>query len=529
MIRVFQYFQVRLILLMVLICGLALVAFGLVTWGVILGEKKEQMRLMLTSCALRFTEPLILESNRPDYHTQTQEAARVMTELKNTEVEYAVFNKEGVIVAQSDSWPTDLEIPNDIKSLFDLRKEAGKPETVSIHDPYADSPDSSSEEPRKEDRLPFPRPLRPRDRPPENGSMQNPTDQRRRPPRVPIDMENYSFYDLKGADTTWQTLKISAPGHVLLYAVSKDRMEEEMQAVSKAFVLALPLALAFIGIGAWLVSQQAIRPVNRLAASAENTTVEGLHRRIPESRNAVEFARLTQVYNEMLSRLEHSFAQASRFSSDAAHELNTPITILMGHLDDALQNAVPGSEEQSRYSLLLEEVQRLREIIDKLLLLSRADSGQLKLDKKVFNFSELLMESVEDAREFAPNLEWRININTAISLNGDPNLVRQIVSNLISNSIKYNKPDGYIEVSLTKENHAMVKLQVANSGTEIPEEQAALIFDRFYRIDPSRNRSIKGLGLGLPLAKEFTDLHGGKLELTENSSGRIAFSLLLPV
>jgi len=279
----------------------------------------------------------------------------------------------------------------------------------------------------------------------------------------------------------------------------------------------------------WIASQ-AIKPVNQLSESAEKTTAQGLNHRIPEQGTTGEFKRLVRVYNEMLSRLETSFNQASRFSADAAHELNTPITILMGHLDDALQSAETNSDEQERFGLLLQEVQRLKGIVDKLLLLSKADSGQLRHLNERFNLSDLVTDVADDAVEMAPELLVERNIPEGICMEGDSELVRQIVFNLTSNAIKYNTPDGSVNLNLTIDQEKKeLYLTVANTGNAIPDEAAAYIFDRFYRVDPSRNRKVHGLGLGLSLAREFAELHKGKLELTENRSGQVAFTLTLPM
>ena len=138
-------------------------------------------------------------------------------------------------------------------------------------------------------------------------------------------------------------------------------------------------------------------------------------------------------------------------------------------------------------------------------------------------------EVVEDAQEMAPELSFNRNTPEGICVDGDPELIRQIVFNLVSNGMKYNQEGGTVDISLTlggEDN--VVYLTVANTGKAIPADAAAHIFDRFYRVDPSRNRKVHGLGLGLPLAQEFAELHQGLLKLSENRDGQIAFTLTLP-
>lgn len=300
--------------------------------------------------------------------------------------------------------------------------------------------------------------------------------------------------------------------------------------LGKAYVLAFPIALLLIASGAFWVASQAVSPVKKLVSSAEKVTAQGLDKRLPEGKNVDEFSNLVRVYNGMLGRLEQSFNQASRFSADAAHELNTPLTILVGHLDDALQNAEPESEEQQRYGLLLEEVQRLRDIVDKLLLLSQADSGQIRHLRKTFSFSNLIKETVEDAKEIAPDLAVSLNLIESVKVEGDEELLRQAVFNILSNAIKYNEMNGFIGIDLTlNEVGDQAFLTITNAGNRIPEEASRHVFDRFYRADPVRNRAIHGLGLGLPLAQEFVELHGGELSLSDNRDGCISFTIQLSV
>ena len=142
-----------------------------------------------------------------------------------------------------------------------------------------------------------------------------------------------------------------------------------------AFLAIVPLALLLLAGGGWLIAVRALRPVSLITNTAERITARALDQRIPQVNADRELARLVEVINGMLDRLEKSFSQAVRFSADAAHELQTPLTILQGELDYALQHAPDGSEEQQRYSGLLEEVQRLKAIVQKLLILARADAG----------------------------------------------------------------------------------------------------------------------------------------------------------
>jgi signal transduction histidine kinase len=253
-----------------------------------------------------------------------------------------------------------------------------------------------------------------------------------------------------------------------------------------------------------------------------------LEQRVPIGATDVEFVELIQVFNQMLSRLEHSFKQASRFSADAAHELKTPLAILQGELERTLQQAEPGSEVQQGLSNLLDEVRRLSGIVRKLLLLSLADAGQMALYRVGVDLSGLLIEMLEDIELLAPHLEIQTEIAEDLRVQGDRDLLIQVLQNLISNAIKYNLPNGWIRI-VARRQGATVLITISNCSKEIPTGDRDRIFDRFHRGDPARTRKVEGIGLGLSLAREIARSHGGDLTLDPTLSGQTAFTLTLPV
>jgi signal transduction histidine kinase len=256
-------------------------------------------------------------------------------------------------------------------------------------------------------------------------------------------------------------------------------------------------------------------------------TITGLDRQVSIGEADVEFVELIQVYNQMLRRLERSFKQASRFSGDAAHELKTPLAILQGELERAMQHAESGSELQQSLGNLLDEVSRLNGIVRKLLLLSLADAGQMRLYTVNINLSEMLMVMTEDIELLAPHLEVKTEIADRLQIWGDRDLLMQVLQNLVSNAIKYNLPQGWIQIQ-GEQQEDVVKVTVTNSSNLIPVNERDRIFDRFYRGDPSRNRKVEGVGLGLSLSREIARAHQGELTLDRTSDQQTAFTLTLP-
>jgi signal transduction histidine kinase len=268
--------------------------------------------------------------------------------------------------------------------------------------------------------------------------------------------------------------------------------------------------------------------IQRLTATIRRVTAQGLDQRIPTCPEDRDFAELIAVFNEMLERLERSFHQASRFSGDAAHELKTPLAILQGQLEQAINQAEAGSPIQIVLSGILDEVRRLSGISKKLLLLAQADAGRLRLHRRPFNLSASLQDLVEDARMLAPQLLVEESIAPGIKLEADADLLRQALLNLVSNAIKYNINGGWIRLAATPGDQS-VEVRITNASHGIAAADRTMLFERFYRADPARSRNIEGTGLGLSLAREIARAHGGDLQLGESAEGQVSFNMVLPV
>ncbi len=335
------------------------------------------------------------------------------------------------------------------------------------------------------------------------------------------------FMTERTATGAWRIGATNFPESRVAIAVNLQALDQEMTAIRNIFLVSIPGMLLLVAGGAWIVAGSALRPIRQLTGVIQQVTVTGLDQRIPTGTIDVEFVQLIQVFNQMLERLERSFTQASRFSADAAHELKTPLTILQGELERSLQQVEPGSEIQQRLSGLLDEVHRLSGIMRKLVLLSLADAGQMSLYRVEVDLSKLLIEMLEDIELLAPHLIVEANIADHLIVQGDRDLLKQVLQNLFSNAIKYNLANGWIQIHATQ-TAAMVQVTITNASKDIPVEDRDRIFDRFVRGDPARTRKVEGLGLGLSLAREIVRSHQGNLALNSSDAGQTAFILTLP-
>ena len=347
-----------------------------------------------------------------------------------------------------------------------------------------------------------------------------------RHPEEPAPQEA-EFFTWNGEGQAWRLGVFQSPHFTLVLGMDLSAYTTRQRGIRNALLAAMAVGLVVVAGGGYLVAQRALRPVHTLGATAERVSAKGLQERISLYDEDSEFQRVINAFNVMMDRIEKGFHQATRFSADAAHELKTPLTILQGTLEEGVQSASPGSEEQARYGKLLEEVQRLKTIVRKLLLLSMADAGQLTLRPRPVDLSGMVEEVCEDIGVLAPDLTLKKRVQENIGVMGDADLLRQVVQNLTNNAIQHNTADGHIHVALSRDNDC-VELRVANTGPGIPEPHRAKVFERFYRVDKARTREKGGAGLGLSLSREIARAHGGELTLEPAKAGTTAFTLTLP-
>jgi heavy metal sensor kinase len=310
--------------------------------------------------------------------------------------------------------------------------------------------------------------------------------------------------------------------------INKEATELVLE-LARAYVAALPVAVLVAAFGVWWISRKALQPLQEVAAAAEQIDAKALNQRLPQPRVKDEVGRLVQVLNHAFERLERSFVQASRFSSDASHELKTPLTIMRGEIESALKVGGDNPRIESLLNDLLAQTQRLCDIVEKLLLLSRADSGALTLRKEVLDFSAVCHELVEDAEILATpkRITTEFEISPEVKVWADESYLRRMLLNLLDNAIKYNVEGGSLWISLTKSG-VLALFRIANTGPGIPEGQETRVFERFYRADISRSSDTGGSGLGLSICREIVGAHGGQMWLEEPRSGWTAFAVTLP-
>jgi signal transduction histidine kinase len=268
-----------------------------------------------------------------------------------------------------------------------------------------------------------------------------------------------------------------------------------------------------------------------MARQARLLTANRLGDRLPVDNPNDELGRLATVFNETLTRLQSSFDQMRRFTSDASHELRTPLTAIRSVGEVGLSEKRGEGEYREIIGSMLEEADGLSRLVDRLLLLSRAEMGESMLSNDTITLQALIEEIVANLEVLAEEKQQSIAIDAGQvpPWQGDRLVLRQALINLVDNAIKYTQPGGQIVVRLRLMDKK-IAIDVIDNGPGIPEELRGRVFDRFYRVDKSRSRDHGGTGLGLAIAKSAVEVQGGTLSLEPSSGARgCVFRITLPM
>jgi heavy metal sensor kinase len=309
-------------------------------------------------------------------------------------------------------------------------------------------------------------------------------------------------------------------------ARSEEAMQQQLRDLLLILVLGLPIAVGIAGLGGYLLAQRALAPIEQMADRARTITAERLADRLPVANPENEMGRLAAVFNETLGRLEASFDQMRRFTTDVSHELRTPLTAirsvgevgLRGHRDEAAYRGIIGS--------MLEEVDRLASLVDRLLTLSRAETGQARLSRDAVDLSALAEDVVSHLAVLAEEKRQTLSVDRKASpvVSADRLVLRQALINLVDNAIKFTPTSGHVRIRID-ETPQDALVEVIDSGPGISSEARERIFDRFYRAHDANG---SGSGLGLSLAKGAVEALGGHLTLTTTGATGTAFRISIP-
>jgi len=287
------------------------------------------------------------------------------------------------------------------------------------------------------------------------------------------------------------------------------------------------LLLAGLG-GGWLLLGRSLRPIAGMSATAAAISASSLSRRIDVAATESELGPLARVLNRMLDRLEEAFAQQKRFTADASHELRTPLSVIVSQTELALARERSPAEYVQALETCARAAQRMRSLVNDLLVLARADAGALELEHEPFDLKACVEECASLVQPLATERGLTVHLDLAeAEWTGDLQRTAQAITNLLTNAIRYNRPGGRVDVRLEARPGEVV-LAIADTGIGIPDDERRRIFDRFHRVDKIRSRELGGSGLGLAICQSLVAAQGGTIGCTSTLGEGSTFTVRWP-
>ena len=334
---------------------------------------------------------------------------------------------------------------------------------------------------------------------------------------------------------------------IVQIASSLEDVEDALNTLLIILIITVPLALLVASVGGQFLANKALKPVDQITQTVRMITSKNLNQRIKPLRVKDEISRLIDTFNEMILRLDQSFSQIKQFTADASHELKTPLTILKGEVEVSLRKKRETTEYIQILESNLEEVNRMSKIVEDLLLLTKMDIGEIRLNREDVNLTDMIKEVVDQMNILAQPKNIRIEIpnhQDNIHILGDALRIRELFLNLIENGIKYTEGGGSISIAVDKEilfkektqsntpdqeRAKFAKITISDTGIGIAKEDQERLFNRFFRVDKARSREQGGSGLGLSICKWIVEAHQGEIMVESEIGKGSSFIVKLPL
>lgn len=299
-----------------------------------------------------------------------------------------------------------------------------------------------------------------------------------------------------------------------------------------AFFIFIPMLVLLSSVVGYLITKRAFSPIRKIQETAEKIAASNeLSTRIGLPPGKDEISKLGHTFDVMLERLEQSFEKEKQFTSDASHELRTPISVILTESEYTLQHVDSIEEAKESMEVIHRQANRMSQLVNHLLFLARTDAKTMELQYQWVNITQLLKELLEEFYEEAKQRHLTMTMEQkgeeAIFHIVDPLLFRRVLQNLIQNAISYTNPGGRIWVTLGREEDTLV-IQVRDNGIGISEENVSKIWDRFFQVDQARSKQCGSMGLGLSMVKWITQKHGGTINVSSKEGEGSTFTLYFP-
>jgi len=374
----------------------------------------------------------------------------------------------------------------------------------------------------------------------ESKADQRPVCPRNLPGSTSSPTEGPSFFTATaggGADPTYRAVAAAlnpGPG-TLIVAIPLTEVSATLDRLLAVELVVSGIALLLVaGFALWLV-RLGLRPLEGIGTTAGAIAAGDLSRRVEPATERTEVGRLGLALNAMLAQIEAAFEERRasenrlrRFVADASHELRTPLTSIRGYAELFRRGADSRPEDLAKSMQRIEaEAARMGVLVDDLLLLARLDQGR-PLEREPLDLARIVEEAVDSARAVEPDRPIDVELHAPTSVIGDEGRLRQVVDNLLDNARVHTPASSRVRVTLGPDDDGSVLLTVADEGPGLPAETATRAFERFYRGDPSRSRSMGGAGLGLAIVAAIVEAHGGTVTVRSEEGAGATFEVRLP-
>lgn len=315
---------------------------------------------------------------------------------------------------------------------------------------------------------------------------------------------------------------------IVQVGTSLEDYDETMRRLLIIMIISIPSSICLTLIVGYIMAKKALKPVDQIRKTAVKISSRNLDERIQIGPRRDELTRLGKTFNDMIERLQNAFQRVNQFSSDVSHELKTPLTILKGETEVALRKDRDREDYKKLLSSHLEEIDRMTKIVDDLMLLSKADAKDVRLNLEEVQLKDLIVDICMDMQYLAAKkgIDLQMLEIEDTKINGDELKLRRMLMNIVENGIKYTPSGGKVEVASFAKNGS-VFIEIKDSGHGIPEDEIHFVFDRFYRGDKSRKRE-SGSGLGLSISKWIAEAHQGTIEVESVLNQGALFRIQLP-
>lgn len=338
---------------------------------------------------------------------------------------------------------------------------------------------------------------------------------------------------------TYPVFDNEIPRYLVQVASDTATLDESLLQLRILLFIAVPLAILAAALGGFYIAKKAFDPIDKIIRTAQSISAKHLDKRLETGKVEDEITRLSSTLNEMFDRIEEAFKLQKQFTADASHELKTPLTILLGEIEVTLNNPRTSEDYQNILRSAVEEIRRITNIVDDLLMIARLESGQLPLQKRPLRVDELLLDAISRTSGYASQHSVSINCEVQdisgheseeIFVEGDRDKLLSVFINLLDNAIKYSRPGGTVRaVQIIEKNY--VRLEIIDKGIGISSEDLPHVFDRFYRADKSRTAESaqRGSGLGLSISRFLVEAHGGTISIDSQPGVGTTVTVRVPI